>query len=53
MIRTAEVKRKEKFFSVMHRIEEPKSKGTQRRQELKEKNDKEHQQMGILGKPKT
>ena len=40
------------MVSVTHKIEELKNKGTQRRQELKEKNDKENQQMGILGKPK-
>lgn len=36
----------------MHKIEKLENKGTQRKQELKEKNDKEKQQMGILGKPK-
>ena len=36
------------MISVMHKIEEL----TQRRQELKEKNDKENQQMGIFGETK-
>lgn len=41
------------MFSVIHKIEELKNKGTQRRQKLKEKkNYKENQPMGILGKPK-
>jgi len=36
----------------MHKIGELKNKGIQRRQELKEKDNKENQQMGILGKRK-
>lgn len=41
------------MVSVMHKIEELKNKGTQRKQGLKEKKDNnEKQQMGILGKLK-
>lgn len=54
VIRAAEVKRKQgKTVSIMHKIEELKNKGTQRKQGLKEKKkNKEKQQMGILRKLK-